>query len=121
EGRVSSRRRPRPASGERARWPVRDAPRGRNARSHFGRPSPQASAHTGMDWEPLEQPRPRSDEVPMLRIVLTRIRRLRQPPTAMAALTMLVGVIDIVSALTPELGARVHEISSVLSLDLQLT
>jgi len=57
----------------------------------------------------------------MLRIVLTRIRRLRQPPTAMAALTMLVGVIDIVSALTPELGARVHEISSVLSLDLQLT
>jgi lysyl-tRNA synthetase, class II len=39
----------------------------------------------------------------------------------MAALTTLVGVIDIVSALTPELGARVHEISRVLSLDLQLT
>ena len=34
---------------------------------------------------------------------------------------MLVGVIDIVSALTPELGQRVHEISGVLSLDLQLT
>jgi lysyl-tRNA synthetase class 2 len=57
----------------------------------------------------------------MLRIVLARLRRLRQPPTALAALTMLVGVIDIVSALTPELGQRVHEISRVLSLDLQLT
>jgi lysyl-tRNA synthetase, class II len=39
----------------------------------------------------------------------------------MAALTMLVGVIDIVSALTPELGARVATISRVLSLDMQLT
>ncbi len=57
----------------------------------------------------------------MLRTVLARLRRLRQPPSAMAALTMLVGVIDIVSALTPELGARVAEISSVLSLDMQLT
>src|SRR5437588_332289 len=57
----------------------------------------------------------------MLHSVLVRIRRLRQPPTAMAALTMLVGLIDIVSALTPELGARVREISGVLSLDLQLT
>ena len=57
----------------------------------------------------------------MLHTVLARIRRLRQPPTAMAALTMLVGVIDIVSALTPELGARVREISGFLSLDLQLT
>src|SRR5438309_4460677 len=57
----------------------------------------------------------------MLHTVLERSRRLRQPPTAMAALTMLVGLIDIVSALTPELGARVAEISSVLSLDMQLT
>jgi lysyl-tRNA synthetase, class II len=57
----------------------------------------------------------------MLPDVLARIRRLRQPPSALAALTMLVGVIDVVSALTPELGDRVHEVSRVLSLDLQLT
>src|SRR5689334_13921147 len=57
----------------------------------------------------------------MLHIVLARLRRLRQPPSGMAALSMLVGVIDLVSALPPELAQRVHEISGVLSLDLQLT
>jgi lysyl-tRNA synthetase class 2 len=57
----------------------------------------------------------------MLPLVLERLRRLRQPPSALAALTMLVGIVDVVSALTPELGERVHELSSVLSLDIQLT
>jgi lysyl-tRNA synthetase, class II len=54
-------------------------------------------------------------------LVLARLNRLRQPPSALAALALLVGLVDVVSALTPELGERVHVVSRVLSLDLQLT
>jgi len=52
--------------------------------------------------------------------VNARIGRLSRPPSALAALALLIGVLDIVSALTPELAARVHVISRVLTINQQL-
>ena len=49
-----------------------------------------------------------------------RIDRLSRPPTALAALAFVIGVIDIVSALTPELAQRVHVLDRVLTINEQM-
>jgi lysyl-tRNA synthetase, class II len=52
-----------------------------------------------------------------------RLSRPDQPPAliALAGLALVVGLIDVVSALTPEMAERVRVVSRVLSLDVQLT
>ncbi|MDX6545414.1 MAG: lysyl-tRNA synthetase, class, partial [Gaiellales bacterium] len=55
-----------------------------------------------------------------MRLPLSRPDR---PPAliALAGLALVVGLIDVVSALTPEMAERVRVVSRVLSLDVQLT
>jgi lysyl-tRNA synthetase class 2 len=51
-----------------------------------------------------------------------RLSRPDRPPApiALAGLALVVGLVDVVSALTPEMADRVHAVSRVLSLDVQL-
>src|SRR6516225_2225536 len=62
-------------------------------------------------------PRPITD---LLMHMRARIDRLSRPPTALAALAFVIGVIDIVSALTPELAQRVHVLDRVLTINEQM-
>jgi lysyl-tRNA synthetase class 2 len=49
-----------------------------------------------------------------------RIDRLVRPPSGLAALALVLGVVNIVSALTPELAERVRVVQKVLSPDAQV-
>jgi lysyl-tRNA synthetase, class II len=49
-----------------------------------------------------------------------RIDRLVRPPSGLAALALMLGVVNIVSALTPELAERVHVVQKVLSPDAEV-